>query len=144
MYQTPDGKIYVTQGNAYYCDSVASAMSASVSGKTTETTNGNITVKSVSATITIVPINTNQKIVLKQMDGSCHLLEKTDITQDSIPKSVKVLPDTDYMLLEEHGLDADNKLVIKRTLLTKETSEFKACFTDDDGNVSISRVALEH
>ena len=148
VYQAADGRVYCTYGNGHYYDMPGQQPgewgSTAIASTTTETVNGEAASRRLEAVVKLSGANTNKQIVLKQIDGEDMVINQTVITPDDIPESVRVLPDTAYMILEEHGIDTDNKNVIGRSLIKADAEFFSAPFTEENGIIESYPVTLAH
>ena len=146
VYQTPEGDVYVVQGQGLFFDAPqpeGSCGSTTISASTTVTRDGVQFTQTTEVELKIEAVNTNREIVLKQMDSEDRVVARTSVVPDNIPASVQVLADTAYIILEEHGLDYQGKAAVKRTLLAADSHFFNVRFTDDNGIVRTTAVALE-
>ncbi|MEM5769845.1 MAG: hypothetical protein AAGU32_16385, partial [Bacillota bacterium] len=145
VYQTPDGEVYATPGEGMGFGSVweGSMGSTTYSDTSTETINGETVTRTNEVTVFITGSNTVQQAVLKQMDENDQVISRDVITQDSIPESIRVSPDTAYMILEEHCIDAEGNAAVKRTLMDMDEAYFNVQFTGEHGIVIPSMVTLE-
>lgn len=148
VYQTSDGRVYCTYGDGHFFDMPGQQPgewgSTSISSTTTETVDGKAISRSLEATVKMTGANTNKQIVLKQMDSDDKVIEETVITPDDIPETLRVLPYTAYMILEEHGVDTDNKNVIVRTMVKADDTIFSVRFTEENGIIESYPVTLVH
>lgn len=146
VYQTPDGQVYMTSGSGISFggeQSEGSGGSTSLSATTTETIDGEETSHTTKVEIKIKALNTNKKVVLKQMDGDDEIIAQTEFTQDDIPESIKIEKDTAYMIMEEHCIDYENKPSVKRKLVKTDEETLGASFTGDNGIVEAHSVLLK-
>lgn len=148
VYQTADGRVYCTYGDAHFIeDSDKQAGewgSTSISTTKTETINNKETSQKLEAIVKLVGSNTNKEIILKQMNSEDEVIEQTVITKNDIPESVRLLPDTAYMILEEHSVDVKDKAAVSRTLLKTDAEFFGASFTGENGIIESYPVTLMH
>ena len=147
VYQTPDGAVYMMQGQGLFFDesqTEGSVGSTSLSATTTENNNGEETSYTIKVEIKVEAVNTNKKVLLKQLDSSDQIIMQTEITQDDIPESIKIEKNTAYMIMEEHCIDHENKASVKRTLLKPDEEFLDARFTGDNGIIETYPVTLEH
>ena len=148
VYQTADGRVYCTYGQAYFLEDPEKQPeewgSTSISSTVTETVNGKATSRSLEAMVKLTGANTNKQIMLKQMDSEDKVIDQTVITPDDIPESVRVLSETAYMILEERGVDTHGKNVISRSLIKTDEEFFGAPFTEENGIIESHTVTLVH
>lgn len=148
VYQTADGRVYCTYGNSYFYDMLDKLAgdwgSTSISATTTQTVNGEATSRSLEAVVKLAGMNTNKQVILKQMDEDDKVIDQTVITQDAIPDSILVLPNTAYMILEEHSLDSAGKAAVNRTMVKTDEEYLNARFTGENGIIESSMVTLVH
>ena len=146
VYQTPDGQVYMTQGQGLWFDELQSegaAGSTKLSATSTKIVDSKKTSDTINVELKIEGLNTNEKIVLKQMDSSDQIIAQTEITQDNIPDSIILNRQTAYMIMEEHCIDYESKTVVKRTLLNTDEEYFNVRFTGNNGIVEAFSVTLE-
>lgn len=145
VYQTQDGEVYMVPGTGTGFNTMGEGdnVTVTLSETTAQTVDGVETSRTMDVEIKAQSLNTNQKIVLKQMDENDQVIAQTEITQDDIPESLKVLADTAYMILEEHSVDYEGKAVVKRTLIRPDEIYFSARFTGDNGIVESHMVTLK-
>ena len=147
VYQTPDGQVYMTSGTGISFGGEGMegiSGSTSLSATTTENNNGEETSHTTKVEIKVEAVNTNKKVLLKQLDSSDQIIMQTEITQDDIPESIKIEKNTAYMIMEEHCIDHENKASVKRTLLKPDEEFLDAHFTGDNGIIETYPVTLEH
>lgn len=147
VYQTPDGQVYMTSGTGISFggeQTEGSAGSTSLSATTTETIDGEETSHTTKVEIKVAAVNTNKKVILKQLNSSDQIIMQTEITQDDIPESIKIEKNTAYMIMEEHCIDHENNASVKRTLLKPDEEFLGASFTGDNGIIKSYPVILEH
>jgi len=146
VYQTPDGQVYLTNGTGitFSGESGSSGGSMSLSETMTETIDGKETSHTTEVEIKAEAVNTNKKVVLKQMNSRDEVIAQTEITQDAIPESIQVDKDTAYMIMEEHCVDYENKASVKRTLIKPDEYILGARFTSDNGIAETHPVTLDY
>jgi len=146
VYQTQDGGVYVVpgEGTAIGNPTEGDNISLTLSETASQTADGETITKTMEVSITAQCLNTNQEVILKQIDENDQVVDETVITQDTIPDNVRVLPDTAYMILEEHCIDGEGNAVVKRTLVDTSAAYFYVQFTGEHGIVEPSLVSLEH
>lgn len=146
VYQTSDGEVYMVPGTGTGVESMGegNSMTMTISETATETVDGVETSSTMEVEIKAESLNTNQKVVLKQMDENDQAISQAEITQDNIPESLSVLPDTAYMVLEEHTVDYEGKAVTKRTLVKPDEAFFNVRFTGDNGIIESHMVTLNN
>ena len=146
VYQTADGRVYCTYGDSYFIEDTEKQAgewgSTSISAAKTETIDNKETVQKFEAIVKLVGSNTNKKIIFKQMNSDDKVVEQTVITKNNIPDSLRLLPDTAYMILEEHSIDVKDKAAVSRTLLKTDAEFFNARFTGENGIVESTSVTL--
>ncbi len=146
VYQTPNGEVYMVPGTGTFTDSMGegNSMTMTISETSTETVDGVETSHTMGVEIKAESLNTNQKVVLKQMDENDLMIAQTEITKGAIPESITVLPDCAYMILEEHCTDYEGKAIVKRTLIKPDEAFFNVRFTGENGIVEAQMVTLEN
>jgi len=147
VYQTPDGQVYMANGSGMSFEGEqieGTSGSTTLSETTTENTNGEETSHTTEVEIKVEAVNTNKKVVLKQMNSSDQIVAQTDITQDDIPESIQIDKNTAYMIMEEHCVDYEGKTSVKRTMLSTDETILGARFTGDNGIIETTPVTLEH
>lgn len=146
VYQTPEGEVYMIPGS---CTSYGKLQTEGTSGShklsasKTETVDGEEINHTVEVELNIEGLNTNKQVVLKQLNSQDQIIAEETIIKDEIPESIDVLPDTQYMIMEEHCIDFEGKTIIKRTLINMEEETFNVRFTGDNGIVEQSSVTLK-
>ena len=145
VYQTPDGRVYMVPGTGTFTDSMGegSSIAMTLSETSTETVDGEQTSRTMEVEIKAESLNTNQKVVLKQMDENDGVIEQTEITQEDIPESINVESACAYKILEEHSVDYEGNTVVKRTLLKPDETYISARFTGENGIVEAFPITLE-
>jgi hypothetical protein len=148
VYQTADGRVYCTYGNSHFYDlpdkQPGEWGSTTICETTTQTVNGEASSHNLEAAVNLAGINTNKRIVLKQMNIEDNVIQQTDFTQGDIPGSLRVLPDTEYMILEEHSIDFENKAAVSRTMIKTDEEILGARFTGENGIVQSYPIMLTH
>lgn len=146
VYQTPDGDVYMIPGSCMDYGNLlteGSGGSTKLSATNTTTIDGEKTSRTVEVEIKIEGVNSNKKVVLKQMDSDDQTIAEEAIIKDNIPDSIAVLRDTQYMIMEEHCNNNEGEKIIKRTLLDMEEETLDVRFTGDRGIVETSYVSLK-
>lgn len=147
VYQTPEGDVYVTNGSGMSFGRMqveGSQGTTTLSETKTITEDSKKTSSTLEVEIKVEGANSNNKVVLKQMGSDDQLIAEEVIVKDNIPESMQLLPDQEYLIMEEHCTDFEGNTVIKRTLLDidkKETLEVR--FTGDNGIVQTYPVTLQ-
>jgi len=147
VYQTPEGDVYMIEGSGISFSgdqSEGTGGSTTLSETITENTNGEETSRTTDVEIKVEAVNTNKKVVLKQMGINDEMITQTEITQDDIPKSIQIDKDTEYMIMEEHCVDYEGKASVKRTLLSTDEATLGARFTGDNGIIETTPVTLKY
>ena len=146
VYQMQDGRVYMVPGTGTGAEIMGEGINLTVtlSETTTQTTDGETNTKTMEVKITAQGLNTNQEVILKQMDENDQVVDETVITQDSIPETIRVLPDTAYMILEEHCIDVEGNTMVKRTLVDTSAEYFNVRFTGEHNIFIPSVVTLVH
>lgn len=145
VYQTPEGDVYMVPGTGTGIGSMGegSSITTTLSETATETVNGEETSRTIEVEIKAESLNTNQKVVLKQMEKKDQVISQAEITQNDIPDTIAVQPDCAYMIIEEHSIDYYGKSVVERTLLGVDETYITVRFTGDNGIVEAYPVTLE-
>lgn len=145
VYQTPDGKVYMKQGNGRsYSDlqNEGAKGSTNLSSTTTKTVDGEQSSHTVKVEVKMEGVYSNLKVVLKQMDSDDNLIAQEVILKDNIPKLIQVLPDTEYLITEEHCTDYQGKKIIKRSILDIDKEILDVRFTGENGIVQSYPITL--
>lgn len=116
--------------------------STNLSSTTTKTVDGEQSSHTVKVEVKMEGVYSNLKVVLKQMDSDDNLIAQEVILKDNIPKSIQVLPDTEYLITEEHCTDYQGKKTIKRSLLDIDKEILDVRSTGENGIVQSYPITL--
>ena len=123
--------------------SEGSSGSTKLTDTRTTTFDGEETSRTVEVEIKVEGVNSNQKVVLKQMASDDRILAEEAVTKDNIPEDIDVLPNAEYMIMEEHYTDHDGHSAIKRSVMDIDEETLGVRFSTGSGMVETVAVALK-
>lgn len=104
VYQAADGRVYIEHGSSMFFDpTLGSGTSMQASETVTLSENGQKKSSTVSIDVSICSVDRIEKTVIKQFDASDRVIGTQTILADSAPDTIRILPDTQYIIAEEHG-----------------------------------------
>ena len=110
VYETPDGQIYLMEGQCVTCSTQnleGSSLSLSVSAAQTESSSWDGTSKTEqNFTAKLSFLYAAQTVRVLQMDADYGVLEQTDYPAAAVPEELEFLPGTEFILLESRSTDA--------------------------------------
>ena len=137
VYQSADGRIYAVSGSSFMFStesySEGSVYSQTMDETSTVTENGMTTTKSASVTLSIHCMYAPETIIVLQMDAESGVLSRAEYTPDTMPKTITADPLTDYILVETHKRDAQNKLLTSRIIYGRGADSIETFFLREDG-----------
>ena len=129
IYQTPDGRIYLTRGNSMgMSGSDGGSMTHTLTSDKTETIGGKSECTKVRVAITVVARPTPTKFTVAHMDENDTVLKLEEFAPDALPESITAAPGAAYLIGTSCGFDRDG-----------ETAEYDICSRGDDGGLHTFR-----
>lgn len=122
IYQTSDGRIYLTRGNSMgMSGSDGASMTHTLTRDKTETIGGKSERVKVRVAITAVSRPTPTKFTVAHMDENDDLLKLEEFAPDALPESITAAPGAAYLIGTSYGQDGDG-----------ETAEYDICSRSND------------
>lgn len=120
IYQTSDGRIYLTRGNSMgMSGSDGASMTHTLTSDKTETIGGKSERVKVRVAITAVSRPTPTKFTVAHMDENDQLLKLEEFAPDALPESITAAPGAAYLIGTSYGQDWNG-----------ETAEYSICNRD--------------
>ena len=120
IYQTSDGRIYLTRGNSMgMSGSDGASMTHTLTSDKTETIGGKSERVKVRVAITAVSRPTPTKFTVAHMDENDDLLKLEEFAPDALPESITAADGAAYLIGTSYGQDGDG-----------ETAEYSICNRD--------------
>lgn len=120
IYQTDDGRIYLTRGNSMGMSGADGAsITHTLTSDKTETIGGKSERVKVKVAITAVSRPTPTKFTVAHMDENDDLLKLEEFAPDALPESITAAPGAAYLIGTSYGQDGDG-----------ETAEYSICNRD--------------
>ena len=120
IYQTDDGRIYLTRGNSMGMSGADGAsITHTLTSDKTETIGGKSERVKVKVAITVVARPTPTKFTVAHMDENDNLLKLEEFAPDALPESITAAPGAAYLIGTSYGQDWDG-----------ETAEYSICSRD--------------
>lgn len=120
IYQTSDGRIYLTRGNSMGMSGADGAsITHTLTSDKTETIGGKSERVKVRVAITAVSRPTPTKFTVAHMDENDDLLKLEEFAPDALPESITAAPGAAYLIGTSYGTDWDG-----------ETAEYGICSRD--------------
>lgn len=122
IYQTSDGRIYLTRGNSMGMSGADGAsITHTLTRDKTETIGGKSERVKVRVAITAVSRPTPTKFTVAHMDENDDLLKLEEFAPDALPKSITAADGAAYLIGTSYGQDGDG-----------ETAEYDICSRSND------------
>lgn len=151
VYQTESGEIYAITGNGYSNggrDTEGSTMAASLSGESTVTENGKSQKESSKVTVQFAIMYKPVKTVIYQMSDSNQVLKRDEYESAEVPDTLKVEPETAYIIEETQKEAPSGKNVTSRSILDLNSEEeenyLEAWYPLDNGFICKKDVEIVH
>ena len=137
VYQSADGRIYAVSGSSFMF-STESYSEGSVYSQTTDETstvteNGISTSNTASVTLSVHCMFVPETIIVLQMDAESSVLSRVEYTPDTMPETIAADALTDYILVEIHKRDNQNKLITSRAVYGRDADSIETFVLRDDG-----------
>lgn len=122
IYQTSDGRIYLTRGNSMGMSGADGAsITHTLTRDKTETIGGKSERVKVRVAITVAARPTPTKFTVAHMDENDDLLKLEEFAPDALPKSITAADGAAYLIGTSYGQDGDG-----------ETAEYDICSRSND------------
>ena len=122
IYQTSDGRIYLTRGNSMGMSGADGAsMTHTLTSDKTETIGGKSERVKVKVAITAVSRPTPTKFTVAHMDENDTVLKLEEFAPDALPESITAAPGAAYLIGTSYGTDWNG-----------ETAEYDICSRSND------------
>ena len=110
IYQTSDGRIYLTRGNSMGMSGADGAsMTHTLTSDKTETIGGKSERVKVRVAITVAARPTPTKFTVAHMDKNDQLLKLEEFAPDALPESITAAPGAVYLIGTSYGQDWDGE-----------------------------------
>lgn len=110
IYQTSDGRIYLTRGNSMGMSGADGAsITHTLTSDKTETIGGKSERVKVRVAITVVARPTPTKFTVAHMDENDDLLKLEEFAPDALPESITAAPGAAYLIGTSYGQDRDGE-----------------------------------
>ena len=120
IYQTSDGRIYLTRGNSMGMSGADGAsITHTLTSDKTETIGGKSERVKVRVAITVAARPTPTKFTVAHMDENDDLLKLEEFAPDALPESITAAPGAAYLIGTSYGTDWNG-----------ETAEYDICSRD--------------
>ena len=122
IYQTSDGRIYLTRGNSMGMSGADGAsITHTLTSDKTETIGGKSERVKVRVAITVAARPTPTKFTVAHMDENDDLLKLEEFAPDALPESITAAPGAAYLIGTSYGTDWNG-----------ETAEYDICSRSND------------
>ncbi|MBQ7923177.1 MAG: hypothetical protein IJ325_11510 [Clostridia bacterium] len=126
LYQSADGSIYLVPGTGIHHSGVGLASHTMSEEETTEKDGETVTVYRSDITVNIEGVVPPDRITLLQFSADNELLSETEYTADTMPQTISLLPDTEYIITEGYAAGEDGAI-------------FRELYAADDEYIEIFR-----
>ena len=136
VYQSDDGRVYVTAGNgmSFSGDNPAGAESSfSLSSSRTVTQDGKTVKDDSSVKLTMKVMYPPEKIVLLQMDGEGAAVSRQEYAPGAVPKAITPERSAEYIVVETYATDGEGKAQVSRSLYNGDAQSLDTFFCREDG-----------
>lgn len=126
VYQTSDGRIYVTTGTGFSTSGDSSEgvyLTTTLSGQVDITENGKTKTEKSSVSISIAVMYKPVKITFYQMDAAHQIIKKEEYTPGKVPETWKTEPGTEYILIETEKENLSGEKFISREIYDSKEEE---------------------
>lgn len=117
VYQTQDGKIYVTRGSGVSTSGESAEgvkMSSTFSGETTTTENGKTKTEKSNVSVEYAVMYRPVRVTVCQMDLEHRIIQKEDYLPEEMPEELTAKKDTEYILVEMEKEGANGEKTVSR------------------------------
>lgn len=142
VYQTADGRIYVTTGTGISMSGVSSegpCMTKTMSEETKVTDNGKTTIERTTVEVNIKNMYRPVKITLYQMDENHETIAEETFIPEEFPDYIVPEPGTEYLLVETEKEKPSGETVIMRETCDRgaeEESDLETFYGLSQGGIS--------
>lgn len=136
VYQSLDGRVYVTAGQGIghggdISDGMSFSTSLDESYEVTE--NGKTKKNGTSVIISFQVLTPPDTIEVIQMDFEHSVISRQEYTPETIPESIEIEKDTDYIVVEERKETRDESTEIERKIYQKSDESITTFIYREDG-----------
>lgn len=146
VYQTADGKVYVTSGDSFSADvdgAEGSAFTQTLEETVTITENEETKYEHTSVKMSVVSMYPPEKVVFLQMDKDNSIVSRAEYKPDEVPDSIFFEADAEYIIVETHKHDADGNETVSRELYGKSAEFIQTYYLREDGICAGRHIALK-
>ncbi len=135
VYQSTDGRVYLTAGTGMTApmDGEGTEMSQSMDATTTVTENGKAVTKSFSVKLSVSSMFAPEKIVILQMDTDNKVASCSEYAPDALPKSITPEQRTAYIIVETHKKNAEGTTIVSRNIYGHDMKSIETFSARSDG-----------
>lgn len=139
VYQSADGRVYLTAGSGFTTDSASDwpgqFYSQTMEEKWSTTENGETTEKRFSVIIHLATMFAPQTIVVLQMAEDGGIVSRKEYAPDALPESIKPEAGTAYLIVETHSAKSDGTAHVERQIIPPalDSMGFQTFFAREDG-----------
>ena len=136
VYQTSAGEVYAVSGNGIFVDdnnTDGMSMSHEIKESHSSTVDNVITSFESQIKITVCYMDEPVKVSILQFGKENELLSQMDYDPDSVPNTLQVRSETQYIIVETTRLSHDQTANITREIYQPEDETLFAFFCRDDG-----------
>ncbi len=145
VYQTPEGEVYVTQGNGHCSDMwPGSSVTTTLSGTAAKIVNEDKKSRTTTVKLTLTGIDYIEKYVLKELDSEDNVVSTLEIQKDNVPEEITLTGNTAYAILEKHCTDAEDKPYIERSFIDMSLDYMGVRFINEDGFAQAYVITLKN
>jgi|GEM_PF-1747076 len=138
--RTAEGEIYALPGG----DSFNGASSTTVTLNDTYTMeiNGEKKTESITIAVTAEAVAAPELITVVQMDSDDRLLDSKEYIPGTLPESMEVMADTEYLIVASQTVDYDGNPVVVREVFGRDSDHLLSDRVREDGIIVRSRTEL--
>ena len=136
VYQSTDGQVYATAGTGISTDgnqAEGAAFSQTMDASYTITENGKTTTDSISVKVSFSLLFPPTEIVILQMDKDSATVSRMEYVPGDVPTAIIPEQNTEYIVVETHKTNIEDKAQISRKLYGKDSESLEAFFCREDG-----------
>ncbi|SHN52126.1 hypothetical protein [Desulfitobacterium chlororespirans] len=146
MYQSADGRVYVTSGSGMSSggeQSEGGAFTQTMKADYTMTENGTTVKDSISIQLSIRMMYPPEEIVILQMGADSTVVSRGEYHPEEVPDRIITEEETAYWIVETKKRDNSGKVLRTRAIYDREAEYLEAFFCREDGVCIKKQVTVE-
>ena len=136
VYQQPDGSVYAVQADAMGVGpehTAGSSMGMTLSEEQHWTESGKTVSEDIQVAFHIRFVNAPVRISLLQFGASDELISREAYGPGTVPESLSMLPDAEYLVVDTESVSAEGKTVHERAIYSRDDDSLNTLSCREDG-----------